>query len=119
MPGPYCKSRRVRIAATAIVIAAAVAVHPAAAGKFNKVLDVDDPAPTFSELEGIDGKRHTLADYKEHDILVLFFTDNHCPASRQYEPRLKALLREFDDERVAVVAVNVSRDSLESMQEHD
>ena len=109
---------RVCFLALASFIAAMTVVNAAQAGKFNKVLDVDAPAPKFSDLQGIDGKRHKLADYQEHDILVLFFTDNHCPASRLYEPRLTAVLKEFAKEPVTLVAINVSNESLESMRVH-
>jgi peroxiredoxin len=99
-------------------IAIMIAVDVAQAGKFNKVLDVDAPAPNFIDLQGTDGKRYKLADYQDHDFLVLFFTDNHCPATRLYAPRLRALLKEFEKDSVTLIAVNVSNESLESMRAH-
>lgn len=112
------KNRCARILTWMVLVVITITVDAALAGKFNKVLDVDASAPDFSDLRGTDGKRHKLADYQEHDILVLFFTDNHCPASRLYASRLRALLKEFAEEPVALVALNVSDDSLESMRMH-
>ncbi len=94
---------------------------PADAGKFNRVLDVDAPAPTWSDLRGTDGKLHSLDDYKEHDVVVLFFTDNHCPMSKQYETRLQKFAKAFADKKLAIVAVNVSKgpgETLEKMKRH-
>src|ERR1700691_5031227 len=41
-------------------------------------LKTADPAPDFS-LPGIDGKTHTLAEYREPKVLVIAFLSNHCP----------------------------------------
>lgn len=41
-------------------------------------LGIGDTAPEFS-LKGTDGKTYTLADFKDAETLVVFFTCNHCP----------------------------------------
>lgn len=40
-------------------------------------LQIGDAAPAF-ELPATDGKTYALSDF-EHDVLVVFFTCNHCP----------------------------------------
>lgn len=41
-------------------------------------LQIGESAPDFS-LPATDGKTYTLNDFSEGEVLVLFFTCNHCP----------------------------------------
>jgi peroxiredoxin len=68
-------------------------------------LKIGDAAPDFS-LPGIDGKTHTLADYKEGKVLVVFFTSNHCPTSHGAADRLKSFLADFRSKGMSFVAIN-------------
>jgi len=107
--------------ATACLIAAAAGYPAAALGgkaKFNAVLNIGDPAPEWSDLPGVDGKRHALADYRDAKALVVVFICNHCPVAKSYEERLIAFSKKYD-QRVQVVAISVSRnpaDGLEKMK---
>ena len=38
-------------------------------------------APDF-RLPGVDGRKHSLKDFKKADILVVVFTCNHCPTAQ-------------------------------------
>ena len=58
----------------------------AGGGKFNKKIKIGDPAPAFN-LPGVDGKMHSLGDFKG-DILVVAITCNHCPVAVAYEDRM-------------------------------
>ncbi len=83
----------------------------AAPGKFNKVLAPGDKAPAWEKLEGIDGKKHSLADLKAKDVIVVVFTCTSCPVARDYEDRIIAFAEKHAgkaDSRVAVVAINVN-----------
>lgn len=91
----------------------------AQAGKYNRKLNIGDPAPAWTDVAGIDGKRHSLLDLKEAKAIVVVFTCNHCPIATAYEARLKQLQSDFRDRGVQVVAICVSRseeDSLEQLQ---
>ncbi len=80
-------------------------------GKFNKVLAPGDVAPAWEDLEGTDGKKHSWADLKGKDVVVVAFTCNSCPVARDYEDRLVAFTAKYasgPDSRVAVVAINVN-----------
>lgn len=83
-------------------------------------LSVGDPAPDF-ELPGVDGETHRLADYAEHEALLVVFTCNHCPYAVAKIEALNRLANEYDD--VAVVGVNPNddeqkpEDSFERMME--
>ena len=96
---------------------------PVMAGEYNKKLDIGDKAPKFSELPGVDDEKHSLADFKKKDVLVVAVTCNGCPVARAYEDRLKAFTKKYaegDDAKVAVVAVNVNDskgDNLDKMKE--
>ncbi len=68
-------------------------------------LQIGDAAPDFS-LPGIDGKTHTLADYKDAKLLVVAFLSNHCPDSQAAEGRIKKLLEDTKTRGVALLAIN-------------
>jgi peroxiredoxin len=70
-----------------------------------KTLRLGDAAPDF-RLLGIDGKMHTLADYKAAKVLMVVFLSNHCPYSHAAETRLIPLAREFAARGLGVVAIN-------------
>ena len=67
-------------------------------------LAIGAPAPDFS-LPGIDGKTHSLADYKSAPVLVITFTCNHCPTAQLYESRIKQLVEDYRGRGVAFVAI--------------
>lgn len=93
----------------------------AVAGKFNRVLNIGDPAPDFEKLEGVDGKTRSLKDFADADALVLVFTCNHCPVAQAYEQRMNEFLKSVVGQKVRLVAINCSlepADSLEKMKEH-
>jgi peroxiredoxin len=81
----------------------------ALAGEFNKVLSVGSAAPAWKDLEGTDGKKHSLADLKQ-DVVVVVFTCNSCPVAVGYEERILAFAKKHAGEksRVALVAINVN-----------
>ena len=68
-------------------------------------LEIGSAAPDFS-LPGVDGKTHSLADFRDADILVIVFTCNHCPTAQAYEDRIKQLAADYKDRKVALVAIS-------------
>jgi len=89
------------------------------AAKFNRKVDIGDKAPLWKNLEGTDGKRHSLADLKKAKAVVVVFTCNHCPVAKAYEERLIELARDFQKRDVVTVAISVSlveADSLDAMK---
>lgn len=94
-------------------IAVAVACLLAAtsqAGEFNKKLSIGDSGPAWSNLPGVDGKSHSLADLKDKDVVVVIITCNHCPVAVAYEDRIIDFTKKNAgaDSKVAVVAINVN-----------
>lgn len=80
------------------------------AGEFNKKLNVGDPAPAWRDLPGTDGKKHSLADLKDKDVVVVVFTCNSCPIALDYEDRIIAFGKKYasTDAKVALVGINVN-----------
>ncbi len=96
---------------------------PAWAGEYNRVLKIGDPAPAWSNLPGVDGKSHALADLRDKDVIVVVFICNHCPISVAYEDRLIAFARKHGGpgSKVALVAISVDNseeDRLPEMKKH-
>ena len=70
-----------------------------------RVLKLGDAAPDF-RLLGIDGRHHTLANYKAGKVLMVVFLSNHCPISHAVETRLIPFAKEFKSKGLEVVAIN-------------
>jgi peroxiredoxin len=68
------------------------------------ILALGSAAPDFS-LPGVDGKIHSLNDYKTSPILAVVFTCNHCPIAQMYEQRIQQLETDYEGRGVAVVAI--------------
>lgn len=114
-------SRRALIGFVAgMLVAANLSV--AAAGEFNDVLNIGDTAPAWSNLPGVDGKEHSLADLKGKDVVVVVFTCNSCPIATDYEDRIIAFAKKHcgPSAKAALVAINVNKvdeDKLPKMRE--
>jgi peroxiredoxin len=80
------------------------------AGQFNSVLNIGDPAPAWKDLPGVDGKRHSLGDLSDREIVVVVFTCNSCPIASDYEDRVIAFAKKHcgSGQKAAVVAINVN-----------
>lgn len=89
------------------------------AAKFNKVLEIGKPAPAWSDLLGVDDKRHSLDDLKKSKLVVVVFASNHCPVVKTYERRLIRFVDDYRERGVELVAISVSRqesDRIEKMK---
>lgn len=102
----------IRTCVALLVAALVVSVQAtdAGGGKFNKKIKIGDPAPAFTGLPGVDGKSHSLGDYKA-DILVVAITCNHCPVAVAYEDRMIEFTKKHvkgSGGKVDLVAINVN-----------
>ena len=73
-------------------------------------------APDFN-LPGTDGKNYTLADFKDHDNLVILFTCNHCPTAQAYEDRFIKIVNDYKDKGVGFVAISPNSPDAISLSE--
>ena len=94
-----------RSLAVLLLLAAPLVATP---GKFNKVLAPGDAAPEWKDLTGTDGRKHSFADFKDKDVLVVVFTCNTCAVADAYEDRIIAFVKQFagDKAKVGFVAIN-------------
>ena len=74
------------------------------AAQAHPILPIGSPAPDFA-LPGIDGRIHTLDEYKDKPVLMIMFICNHCPTSQLYEDRMKKLVSDYAAKGVASVAI--------------
>ncbi len=113
-----------RICNTKLAVAACLLTlfahsSPIEAAKFNRVVEIDQLAPEWKDLPGIDGKGHSLAEHQKAKLLVVLFIRNNCPIAQAYEGRIHAFVEKYGSQGVAVVAINVSAgegEGLEHMQ---
>lgn len=68
-------------------------------------LEIGDPIPDF-DLPGVDGRNHTLQDFKDAELLLVIFTCNHCPTAQAYEQRIKQIHSDYRDRGVQLVAIS-------------
>lgn len=84
-------------------------------------LSIGDQAKDFS-LPATDGKTYALSDFDDANILVLFFTCNHCPYVINSDEDTRAVAEEFLPHGVRFVGINSNSvntyadDSFEHMQ---
>jgi len=87
------------------------------AGKYNSVLTPGKEAPGFLNLPGVDGKRHSISDYRMAKVKVLVFTCNSCPYAVDYEDRLNEFQKKYcQSGKVALIAINSNLTPADSMQ---
>jgi peroxiredoxin len=104
---PKCPT--VALAAVSVSFAIATAVNLVQADDAKPVtinpLEIGDRAPEF-DLPGVDGKTHSLEEYKDAQLLLVIFTCNHCPTAQAYEQRIKQLDSDYRDRGVKLVAIS-------------
>jgi peroxiredoxin len=122
MGKPHARNLTNRWAIAFFIFWATTAATSAWAGQFNSVLSIGDAAPAWKDLPGVDGKRHSLADLADREIVVVVFTCNSCPIASDYEDRIIAFTKKYCGpvQKTALVAINVNtveEDSLAHMKE--
>ena len=68
-------------------------------------LDIGDKAPNFS-LPATDGKTYGLSDFGDSELLVVFFTCNHCPYVTGSDEVTRATVDKFGQKGVKFVGIN-------------
>jgi peroxiredoxin len=69
-----------------------------------QVLKTGNTAPSF-ELKGVDGKTHSLGDYRSKSTLVIFIC-NHCPYVKARIGDVVALQGKFNPAEFQVIGIN-------------
>jgi len=68
-------------------------------------LQIGQKAPDF-ELPATDGRRYRLTDFDNAEVLVVFFTCNHCPYAIASEDRLLEIQADYCGKGVRLVAIS-------------
>ncbi|RKX46523.1 MAG: thioredoxin family protein [Verrucomicrobia bacterium] len=68
-------------------------------------LQIGTQAPTFS-LPATDGTTYALEDFGDAEVLVVFFTCNHCPYVIGSDENTRAVAERFAEKGVRFVAIN-------------
>jgi peroxiredoxin len=85
---------RFRVSAVALIVLLSNSL--AYAGKYNEVLSIGDKAPDWKGLTDVtSGKKHSLADLKDAQVVVVVFTCNSCPVATDYEDRILKLAETY------------------------
>lgn len=83
-------------------------------------LSIGAPAPDFS-LPATNGETYSLKDFGDRDILVVFFTCNHCPYVKGSDEITRRTVEKYRSRGVAFVGINsnspntYSEDSFDEM----
>lgn len=85
-------------------------------------LELGDKAPDFN-LPATDGKNYSLSDFSDAEILVIFFTCNHCPYVMNSDEDTRKIAEKYAPKGVKFVGINSNseitkpNDSFEKMVE--
>jgi peroxiredoxin len=75
-----------------------------------------DKAPDFN-LKGIDGKNHSLSDFKDAKALLILFMCNHCPYVIAKQQMIVDLQAKYKDKGLVVVGINSNESESEKYAE--
>ena len=67
-------------------------------------LEIGAQAPDFS-LKGVDGKMHSLSEYKAK-CLAIVFNCNHCPTAQAYEDRIIKMVEDYKDKDFKLIMIS-------------
>jgi len=70
-------------------------------------LPIGSPAPDF-DLPATDGRRYRLDDFDDAEVLVVFFTCNHCPYVLGSDEVTRATVERFAPRGVRFVGINAN-----------
>jgi len=70
-------------------------------------------------LKDVNGKVHSLSDYKDSKGIVLMFIATQCPVSNAYNSRMVELYNEYSKKNIAVIGINSNKqESIEEIKNH-
>lgn len=88
-----------------LVLITVLLSHQGLLNDIDKGYGIGDYATDFS-LPDINGKRVSLADFKDAKGYLVIFTCNTCPYAIAYEDRIIALDKKYKTKGVPVIAIN-------------
>jgi peroxiredoxin len=84
----------------------------------NEALGKIKKAENFS-LKDVNGKVHSLSDYKNSKAIVLMFIATQCPVSNAYNGRMVKLYNEYSKKNIAIIGINSNKqEGIEEIKNH-
>lgn len=74
-------------------------------------LEIGSKAPTF-ELPATNGRKYSLDDFSDADVLVVFFTCNHCPYVIGSDEVTRATVNKYAAKGVRFVGINSNSENM-------
>jgi len=72
----------------------------------NYPFEIGQKAPSFTNLQGVDGKKYSLSNFDDKRIVILLFMANRCPTARVYTDRLETIQNEYGPKSVQLIGIN-------------
>lgn len=72
------------------------------------MLALGTPAPDFSLPEPASGKTVSLSDFRDAHALLVIFMCNHCPYVKHLQAPLAAMIKEYQPQGLAAVAISAN-----------
>lgn len=70
-------------------------------------------------LNDLDGKAHSLEQYKDAKAIVLIWVSTQCPVSNDYNTRMAALYEQYKDKGIVFLGINSNKaESIEEIKTH-
>jgi len=70
-------------------------------------------------LQDINGKKHSLVDYKDAEAIVVMFIATQCPVSNAYNERMAALHKDYQEKGIVFLGINSNKqESIEEIKGH-
>ncbi|QQS37286.1 MAG: thioredoxin family protein [Ignavibacteriales bacterium] len=60
-------------------------------------------------LKDVEGKSHSLNDYKKSKAIVIIFVSTQCPVSNAYNSRMAELYMDYKDKDITILGINSNK----------
>lgn len=100
--------RKILILLVAGLLFASCTKREAVANEQDNTRTLDTIVNNFT-LADLDGKSHSLSDYKSSKAIVLMFISTECPVSNAYNSRMAALAKTWKDKGVTFLGINSNK----------
>jgi peroxiredoxin len=78
------------------------------------MLDLGTKAPDFSLPEVTTGRKVSLSDFRDKDVLIVMFICHHCPFVQHVKAELAKLGRDYASKNTAIVAISANDPAVSS-----
>ncbi|NIM14387.1 MAG: redoxin domain-containing protein [Candidatus Aminicenantes bacterium] len=80
---------------------------------------VESKNPYDFTLKDVNGKSHSLADFKDAKAVVVVYVATRCPISNAHNKRMAELYKEFKAKNIAFIGINSNKmEGVDEIKEH-